>query len=55
MTGETWAVLGVGVALVAVIVPTLRAMRRDVGALGERVAGIEGFLRGQGVAPEAGE
>lgn len=40
-------VVGTGIALALAIVPGQRALKHQVGKLGERVAGIEGFLRGR--------
>lgn len=65
MSAEAWAVIGVGVALAALILRMgqrldglagrVDALSDRVAALGERVAGIEGFLRGRAGAevPEA--
>lgn len=60
MSSETWAVVGVGVALLGVLVPLLLSLRgemaqvrdevsqvrRDLHSLAERVARIEGALSG---------
>ena len=50
MSGEVWTIIGVGAALAALILRLagrVDAMGDKLAALGERVAGIEGFLRGR--------
>lgn len=54
MSAEVWAVLAVGVSLAALILrmgSRLDRLTERVAALGERVAGIEGYLRGAGIGP----
>ena len=54
MSGEFWAVISVGVALAALMLrmgSRLDRLTERVAALGERVAGIEGYLRGAGSGP----
>lgn len=46
MSADVWAVIGVGVALAALILPGQAAIRRDVARLGERLARVEGVVEG---------
>ena len=46
MSADVWAVIGVGVALAALILPGQAAIRRDVARLGERLARVEGVIEG---------
>ena len=51
------AILGTGIALAVLIVPSLRELRRDVAGLCERIARLEGlfegFTRREAVPPPA--
>ena len=40
------AIIGTGIALAVLIVPSLRELRRDVGDLRERMARLEGLFEG---------
>ena len=40
------AIIGTGVSLAGLILPDLRAMKRDVGNLRERMARLEGLFEG---------
>jgi len=40
------AIIGTGVSLAGLILPDLRAMKRDVGELRERMARLEGLFEG---------
>ena len=40
------AILGTGIALAVLIVPSLRELRRDVAGLCERMARLEGLFEG---------
>ncbi|WP_419948346.1 hypothetical protein [Candidatus Palauibacter sp.] len=42
MTPEMWTIIGVGVALAAVLMPGQRAMRRDLTALAGEVSDLRG-------------
>lgn len=46
MDNDTLAIIGVGVALAATILPGQWAIRRDVARLGERLARLEGIIEG---------
>lgn len=46
MSGEVWAIVGVGVALASLILPGQWAIRRDVARMGERLARLEGIIEG---------
>ena len=52
------AILGTGIALAVLIVPSLRELRRDVADLRERMARLEGlfegFTRREPTAPSTG-
>lgn len=62
MEGNTIAIIvsvvAVGIGLATLILPTLREMRRDIAALRERMARLEGlfegFTRRGGSDPSAG-
>ncbi len=40
------AIIGTGVSLAGLILPDLRAMKRDIGDLRERMARLEGLFEG---------
>ena len=40
------AIVGTGIVLAGLIVPSLRELRRDVADLGERMARLEGLFEG---------
>ncbi|MDE0393203.1 MAG: hypothetical protein OYK82_00340 [Gammaproteobacteria bacterium] len=46
MSGETWAIVGVGVALASLILPGQWAIRRDVAWIGEQLVRVEGIIEG---------
>lgn len=41
---ETVAIIGTGIALAVLIVPSLRELRRDMGDVRERLARLEGMF-----------
>ena len=46
MSPEFIAIIGTAIALAAFILPSLRAMRRDIADLRERMARLEGLFEG---------
>ena len=46
MTPEMLTIIGTGVALAVLIVPSLRSMQRDIAGLRERMARLEGLFEG---------
>ena len=46
MTPEMLTIIGTGVALAVLIVPSLRSMQRDIADLRERMARLEGLFEG---------
>ena len=46
MTPEMLTIIGTGVALAVLIVPSLRSMQRNIADLRERMAHLEGLFKG---------
>ena len=47
MSAEFWAILGVGVALLGLVWRMFDSLRRDIYAISERLARIEGWIEGR--------